>query len=149
MKFAVEMDRRSLPGLDRMKVIDAFALAVPQPPHTVDLKSPTKVIIVQVIRNSCTASVMDGDVYRKVKKCNIRMCSEQAADCDKDKEGGESLKNQKESAADKDQNEADRNTVSGSVPETIQGKRKRDVEDGADVPEATSKKLDTKSVHPG
>lgn len=75
-KFAIEMDRRSIAGLDRQDVINTFAGAIPQPPHSVDLSDPAKVIIVQVVRNSCTVAVMEGKAYRRLKKCNIRLCSQ-------------------------------------------------------------------------
>ncbi|GMH41233.1 hypothetical protein BSKO_09143 [Bryopsis sp. KO-2023] len=76
VSFSVELDRRSLPRLSRSRVIDAFATPIPQPPHSVDLTNPSKVIITQVVRDSCTAAVMDGAVFRRLNKCNIRACCE-------------------------------------------------------------------------
>lgn len=155
MSFAVDMDRRSIPGLDRMKVIDAFAVAVPQPLHTVDLTSPEKVIIVQVIRNSCTVAVMDGEVYRKIKKCNIRMCCEQAAGCEKDNQDGcEHIENKTDSAGDKEKEGKNDNVAPAPCTEPVSGngsvgaKRKRDVEEDASQIKTTSRKSDTKSVDP-
>lgn len=59
-------------------MIDAYAEAISQPPHSVNLSTPSKIILVQVVRNSCTAAIMLGDTFRRLKKCNIRLCSQPA-----------------------------------------------------------------------
>lgn len=59
IEFAVQYDARAAPpGLERMRVIDAFATKVPAP-HKVNLGSPQKTILVSITRATCGVAVVD------------------------------------------------------------------------------------------
>ncbi|XP_072961535.1 uncharacterized protein [Typha angustifolia] len=68
-KFAVLFEARANTGIDRMKIINAVAKSVPQP-HKVDLSSPDKTIIVQVVKTICLVGVVER--YKELSKYNLR-----------------------------------------------------------------------------
>lgn len=68
-KFAVLYEARSNTGIDRMKIINAVAKAVPQP-HTVNLSNPDKHIIVEIVKTLCLIGVVDK--YKELAKFNMR-----------------------------------------------------------------------------
>lgn len=72
--FAVEFEHRACDNFPRLDVINAFVDHIPSPPHKVNLKAPRKVVIVQLIRNSCAASVVDD--FREYAKFNLRQLTE-------------------------------------------------------------------------
>ena len=51
LKYAVVFEKRANESLDRQKVIEAVAGAVPKP-HRVDLSNPEKTILVQIVKVS-------------------------------------------------------------------------------------------------
>ncbi|XP_021772133.1 uncharacterized protein LOC110736265 [Chenopodium quinoa] len=69
IKFAVQYDARANSGIERMKIIDAVAKAVPEP-HKVDLKNPEKTIIVQIVKTVCLIGVVEK--YKELAKFNLR-----------------------------------------------------------------------------
>jgi hypothetical protein len=71
LKFAVQLELRSCDGLklDRKSVVDALAALVPAP-HTVDLSSPDRVLMVQVIKNSAALAILSD--YYALCKYNLR-----------------------------------------------------------------------------
>lgn len=70
IQFAVDFERRACDKLERKDVIDIMANAVPQPPHKVNLNTPQKTIVVQLVRNVCAVGVAEG--YRDLLKMNLR-----------------------------------------------------------------------------
>lgn len=72
LTFAADLDRRACDALKkvRMAVVDAFVLQIPQPPHKVNLSAPQKTIVIQALRNTVTAAVVDS--YKDLAKFNIR-----------------------------------------------------------------------------
>lgn len=74
IKFSVDLEKRAAPpGLDRMEIIKAFASAIEQPPHSVDLDNPEKTILVNVTKGNCAAAVVRD--YRTLCKMNLRAAS--------------------------------------------------------------------------
>ena len=49
MQYAVLYEARANSGIDRMSIINAVAKSVPEP-HKVDLTSPDKTIIVEIVK---------------------------------------------------------------------------------------------------
>lgn len=69
--FSVDCERRAHPpSLQRMDVINAYASAIDQPPYKVDLNNPDKTVLVNVIKGTCGAAVVQK--YRKLSKFNLR-----------------------------------------------------------------------------
>ncbi|CAI0412824.1 unnamed protein product, partial [Linum tenue] len=68
-KFAVMYEARANSGIDRAKVINAVAKAVPEP-HKVDLSNPNKTIIVEIVKTVCLIGVVEK--YKELAKYNIR-----------------------------------------------------------------------------
>ncbi|KAJ0978903.1 hypothetical protein J5N97_014377 [Dioscorea zingiberensis] len=77
-KFAVLYEARSNTGIERMPIINAVAKSVPQP-HKVDLNSPDKTIIVQIVKTICLVGVVEK--YKELSKFNLRqLTSPQGSD---------------------------------------------------------------------
>lgn len=68
-KFAVLYEARANTGIDRMKIINAVAKAVPGP-HKVDLNNPDKTIVVEIVKTICLIGVVDK--YKELAKYNLR-----------------------------------------------------------------------------
>ncbi|CAL1391050.1 unnamed protein product [Linum trigynum] len=68
-KFAVMYEARANSGIDRAKIINAVAKAVPEP-HKVDLSNPNKTIIVEIVKTVCLIGVVEK--YKELSKYNIR-----------------------------------------------------------------------------
>ncbi|XP_052187224.1 uncharacterized protein LOC127797999 [Diospyros lotus] len=68
-KFAVLYDARANTGIDRMKIVNAVAKSVPAP-HKVDLNSPDKNIVVQIVKTMCLIGVVEK--YKELAKYNLR-----------------------------------------------------------------------------
>lgn len=69
--FSVEFEKRAGgAGLDRMAVINAFANAVPQPPHKVNLGAPAKSVLVNVAKGSVGVAVVDD--FKVLSRFNLR-----------------------------------------------------------------------------
>ena len=67
----MQYDKRAAPDkLDRMEVVNLFAFAVAQPPHTVDLSHPAKTIMVNIVKGSCGVAVVDD--FRDLSRFNLR-----------------------------------------------------------------------------
>jgi tRNA acetyltransferase TAN1 len=73
--FAVEFEHRSCNTLKRNEVVDAFAKAVPSPPHKVDLGAPKKTILVQLVRNVAGVAVVED--YKELLRLNVRKAVEE------------------------------------------------------------------------
>lgn len=69
-QYAVQYDHRAAPPLDRMKVIDLFAEKIKEP-HKVNLSSPQKTILVNLLKNACGVAVVEE--YKQLSKFNIRV----------------------------------------------------------------------------
>ncbi|KAG2499421.1 hypothetical protein HYH03_002368 [Edaphochlamys debaryana] len=74
VEFAVEYEHRSAEGFERLDVINAFTAVIKTPPHKVNLKAPSKVVLVQLIRNGCAMAVVEG--YKELAKFNVRKLAE-------------------------------------------------------------------------
>ncbi|GJT53777.1 THUMP domain-containing protein [Tanacetum coccineum] len=68
-KFAVLCEARANSGLDKMKIINVVAKAVPEP-HKVDLSNPDRTIVVQIAKTVCCIGVVDK--YKELAKYNLR-----------------------------------------------------------------------------
>ncbi|PWA51756.1 THUMP domain-containing protein [Artemisia annua] len=68
-KFAVLCEARANSGLDKMKIINVVAQAVPEP-HKVDLSNPDRTIVVQIAKTVCCIGVVDK--YKELAKYNLR-----------------------------------------------------------------------------
>lgn len=68
-KFAVLYEARANTGIDRAKIINAVAKCVPAP-HKVDLNSPDKNIVVQIVKTMCLIGVIEK--YKELAKFNVR-----------------------------------------------------------------------------
>ncbi|KAF6261244.1 hypothetical protein COO60DRAFT_1699940 [Scenedesmus sp. NREL 46B-D3] len=97
-EFAVEFEHRASDKLDRREVIDIVAKAVQQPPHKVNLKTPQKTILVQLVRTVCCISVLDS--YKELARFNVRKLAEDELEQQVDQ------KQQPAAAEDKKQPEA-------------------------------------------
>jgi tRNA acetyltransferase TAN1 len=73
--FAVEFEHRSCNTLKRNEVVEAFAKAVPSPPHKVDLGAPKKTILVQLVRNVAGVAVVED--YKELLRMNVRKAVEE------------------------------------------------------------------------
>lgn len=73
-EFSVEYEHRSQNNLERMLVINAFAEAVPKPPHRVNLNKPQRTILVQATRNVVGVSIVPS--YKDLAKFNVRKITE-------------------------------------------------------------------------
>ncbi len=69
VEFAVEFDHRASDKLDRMAVIDAVIAPIKQPPHKVNLKAPSKTILVQLVRGMCACSVVER--FKELSRFNV------------------------------------------------------------------------------
>ena len=67
--FSVVYEHRAAAKQDRVEVIDAFAKAVPER-HGVDLRSPQRTILVQLVKGTCAVSVVEG--FRGLCKYNLK-----------------------------------------------------------------------------
>lgn len=80
--FSVEFEKRAGgAALDRMSVINAFANAVPQPPHKVNLGAPAKTVLVNVAKGSVGVAVVED--FKGVARFNLRVLAGE-----EDEEGG-------------------------------------------------------------
>lgn len=68
-KFAVLCEARANSGLDKMKIINVVAKAVPEP-HKVDLSNPDRTIVVQIAKTVCCIGVVEK--YKELAKYNLR-----------------------------------------------------------------------------
>ncbi|KAE8691673.1 THUMP domain-containing protein 1 isoform 2 [Hibiscus syriacus] len=68
-KFAVLYEVRANSGIDRMKIINTVAKAVPAP-HKVDLSNPDTTIIVEIVKTICLIGVVEK--YKELAKYNLR-----------------------------------------------------------------------------
>nr|GEV95357.1 THUMP domain-containing protein [Tanacetum cinerariifolium] len=68
-KFAVLCEARANSGLEKMKIINVIAKAVPGP-HKVDLSNPDRTIVVQIAKTVCCIGVVDK--YKELAKYNLR-----------------------------------------------------------------------------
>ncbi|XP_059315313.1 uncharacterized protein LOC132065793 [Lycium ferocissimum] len=68
-KFAVLYEARANTGINKMKIIDTVAKAVPSP-HTVDLSNPEINIVVQIVKTVCLLGVVEK--YKELSKYNLR-----------------------------------------------------------------------------
>jgi tRNA acetyltransferase TAN1 len=68
LQFSVEFEKRAN-NIDRMKSINAFAEVVP-PPHKVNLNTPQKSILVNILKNTCGIAVVED--YKGLSKFNIK-----------------------------------------------------------------------------
>ena len=69
--FAVDYQHRACSRkLDRMEVINAFANKISQPAYVVNLKTPDRTILVEVIKNNCFVCVVRD--YQKLLKFNLQ-----------------------------------------------------------------------------
>ncbi|WIA13255.1 hypothetical protein OEZ85_006843 [Tetradesmus obliquus] len=73
IEFAVEFEHRANDKLDRKEVIDIVAKAV-QAPHKVNLRTPQKTIIVQLVRTVCCICVVPS--YKELSRFNVRKLAE-------------------------------------------------------------------------
>lgn len=81
--FSVDCERRAHPpSLQRMDVINAYASAIDQPPYKVDLNNPEKTVLVNVIKGTCGAAVVQK--YRALSKFNLRELTLSSACNEKD-----------------------------------------------------------------
>jgi len=67
--FSVQYEHRAAQKLDRGEVIDAFAKAVPER-HGVDLGSPQRTILVQLVKSTCAVAVVEG--FKRLCKYNLK-----------------------------------------------------------------------------
>ena len=67
--FSVQYEHRAAEKLDRGEVIDAFAKAVPER-HGVDLGSPQRTILVQLVKSTCAVAVVEG--FKRLSKYNLK-----------------------------------------------------------------------------
>ena len=69
--FAVDYQHRACSRkLDRLEVINAFANRISQPAYVVNLKTPDRTILVEVIKNNCFVCVVRD--YQKLLKFNLQ-----------------------------------------------------------------------------
>ncbi|KAE8705733.1 THUMP domain-containing protein 1 isoform 2 [Hibiscus syriacus] len=68
-KFAVLYEARANSGIDRMKIINTVAKAVPAP-HKVDLSNPGTTIVVEIVKTICLIGVVEK--YKELAKYNLR-----------------------------------------------------------------------------
>ncbi|KAK9100351.1 hypothetical protein Scep_023781 [Stephania cephalantha] len=69
VKFAVLYEARANTGIDRMTIINSVAKSVPSP-HKVNLESPDKTIVVQIVKTVCLIGVVKK--YKELSKYNLR-----------------------------------------------------------------------------
>jgi len=67
--FSVQYEHRAAQKFDRGEVIDAFAKAVPER-HGVDLGSPQRTILVQLVKSTCAVAVVEG--FKRLCKYNLK-----------------------------------------------------------------------------
>ncbi|KAK9130470.1 hypothetical protein Sjap_010957 [Stephania japonica] len=68
-EFAVLYEGRANSGIDRMTIINSVAKSVPSP-HKVNLESPDKTIVVQIVKTVCLIGVVEK--YKELSKYNLR-----------------------------------------------------------------------------
>eukprot|EP00803_Ostreobium_quekettii_P003153 evm.model.scf_1146EXC.2 EVM.evm.TU.scf_1146EXC.2 scf_1146EXC:3867-5825(+) len=101
IQFAVDVDRRcNSDNVQRLEVINAFVDHIATPPHLVNLSAPDYTIVVQVVRNACGASIVEG--YHELCKCNVRQCSAKGRGEDPGKEASGAVVGTKRKAQDGD-----------------------------------------------
>lgn len=81
--FAVEYEHRSFQGINRIDIINAFADQIKCPPNKVNLTSPDKTILVQMLKSVCAVSIVTE--YKDLCKFNIKNITEAKDDKDKEK----------------------------------------------------------------
>ena len=74
VQFAVEYEHRSFQGINRIDIINAFTDQIKCPPNKVNLTTPEKTILVQVLKSVCAVSIVTG--YRELCKYNIKNITE-------------------------------------------------------------------------
>ena len=89
VQFAVEYEHRSFQGINRLDIINAFTDQIKCPPNKVNLNSPEKTILVQMLKSVCAVSIVTG--YKELCKFNIKNITEPSKD-EKPKEKKEEAK---------------------------------------------------------
>lgn len=70
LKFAIELKKRNCDTIKSQEIIEACAPLVDGARHSVDLKNPDVVLLIEIFRTSCGISVVDD--FHKYNKYTLR-----------------------------------------------------------------------------
>lgn len=77
LKFAININRRNFATIDKMDIIKCVAAEVGEP-HSVDLKKPDKLILIECFKNNVGMSVVGGAIYEQFFKFNLQQIFEKS-----------------------------------------------------------------------